>query len=136
MTSQPLARHLLRARDLADARYAEPLTVADMAGAAGAVAGSLQPRVQAGLRRVSAPVPADPAAGARGRPTAGDRLVRSRRVLRRGRRQRRVLHGELRPGLRPVARGLPPVVAAGGTFRPDSPLRGHGLRSVQPTRYG
>ena len=33
--SQPLARHLLRARDLADARYAEPLTVADMARAAG-----------------------------------------------------------------------------------------------------
>lgn len=33
--AQPLARHLLRARDLADARYAEPLTVADMAGAAG-----------------------------------------------------------------------------------------------------
>ena len=35
MTPQPLARHLLRARDLADARYAEPLTVADMARAAG-----------------------------------------------------------------------------------------------------
>src|SRR5258708_5073196 len=35
MASQPLARHLLRARDLADARYAEPLTVADMAQAAG-----------------------------------------------------------------------------------------------------
>jgi AraC-like DNA-binding protein len=35
MTSQPLGRHLLRARDLADARYAEPLTVADMAAAAG-----------------------------------------------------------------------------------------------------
>ena len=32
---QPLARHLLRARDLADARYAEPLTVADLAAAAG-----------------------------------------------------------------------------------------------------
>src|SRR5206468_6581269 len=29
------ARHLLRARDLADARYAEPLDVDDMAGAAG-----------------------------------------------------------------------------------------------------
>ncbi len=28
------ARHLLRARDLADARYAEPLTVADLAAAA------------------------------------------------------------------------------------------------------
>lgn len=31
----PPARHLLRARDLADARYAEPLDVADLAGAAG-----------------------------------------------------------------------------------------------------
>ena len=29
------ARHLLRARDLADCRYAEPLTVADLARAAG-----------------------------------------------------------------------------------------------------
>jgi AraC-like DNA-binding protein len=29
------ARHLLRAKDLADARYAEPLTVRDLAGAAG-----------------------------------------------------------------------------------------------------
>src|ERR1700740_34853 len=35
MTPQPLSRHLLRARDLADAHYAEPLTVADMAQAAG-----------------------------------------------------------------------------------------------------
>jgi AraC-like DNA-binding protein len=35
MASQSLARHLLRARDLADARYAEPLTVIDMARAAG-----------------------------------------------------------------------------------------------------
>ena len=35
MTSQPLARHLLRARDLADARYTERVTVADMARAAG-----------------------------------------------------------------------------------------------------
>ena len=31
----PGARHLLRARDLADARYFEPLTVADLARAAG-----------------------------------------------------------------------------------------------------
>jgi len=35
MASVPLARHLLRARDLADARYFEPLTVSDMARAAG-----------------------------------------------------------------------------------------------------
>jgi transcriptional regulator GlxA family with amidase domain len=31
----PPARHLLRAKDLADARYAEPLTVRDLAAAAG-----------------------------------------------------------------------------------------------------
>ena len=31
----PPARHLLRAKDLADARYAEPLTVADLARVAG-----------------------------------------------------------------------------------------------------
>lgn len=35
MAELPLARHLLRARDLADVRYAEPLRVADLAAAAG-----------------------------------------------------------------------------------------------------
>src|SRR5882724_7489446 len=35
MASVPPARHLLRAKDLADARYLEPLTVADLARAAG-----------------------------------------------------------------------------------------------------
>ncbi len=35
MAFAPPARHLLRAKDLADARYAEPLTVDDMAQAAG-----------------------------------------------------------------------------------------------------
>jgi AraC-like DNA-binding protein len=35
MAHLPLARHLLRAKDLADARYAEPLTVPDLAAAAG-----------------------------------------------------------------------------------------------------
>ena len=34
MAATPLARHLLRAKDLADARYFEPLTVADLATAA------------------------------------------------------------------------------------------------------
>jgi AraC-like DNA-binding protein len=33
--SVPIARHLLRARDLADTRYVEPLGVADLARAAG-----------------------------------------------------------------------------------------------------
>jgi transcriptional regulator GlxA family with amidase domain len=35
MNSVPIARHLLRAKDLADARYAEPLGVAELAHAAG-----------------------------------------------------------------------------------------------------
>jgi AraC-like DNA-binding protein len=35
MATAPAARHLLRAKDLADARYCEPLSVADMARAAG-----------------------------------------------------------------------------------------------------
>jgi AraC-like DNA-binding protein len=35
MTSVPPARHLLRAKDFADAHYTDPLTVDDMAGAAG-----------------------------------------------------------------------------------------------------
>ncbi|HEV7483574.1 MAG TPA: helix-turn-helix transcriptional regulator [Solirubrobacterales bacterium] len=35
MAFVPPARHLLRAKDLADARYAEPLGVDDLAGAAG-----------------------------------------------------------------------------------------------------
>lgn len=35
MTFVPPARHLVRARDLVDARYAEPLTVDDMARVAG-----------------------------------------------------------------------------------------------------
>jgi AraC-like DNA-binding protein len=35
MPSVPPARHLLRAKDLADSRFSDPLTVADMARAAG-----------------------------------------------------------------------------------------------------
>src|SRR5947208_5068240 len=35
MAFAPPARHLLRAKDLADARYFEPLSVDDLAGAAG-----------------------------------------------------------------------------------------------------
>ncbi len=35
MAGVPRVRHLLRARDLVDGRYFEPLSVADLAGAAG-----------------------------------------------------------------------------------------------------
>ena len=35
MTQAPPARYLMRAKDLVDARYAEPITVDDLAAAAG-----------------------------------------------------------------------------------------------------
>jgi len=35
MVDPPLARHLLRAKDLVDGRYFEPLSIADLAAAAG-----------------------------------------------------------------------------------------------------
>ena len=54
-----------------------------------AVTRPLQPGVQALLRRVPAPVPADAAARARGRAARGDRLVGGRRVLAVGSRRRR-----------------------------------------------
>ena len=41
----PPSRHLVRGKDLADARYAEPIRVADMARAAGLSRGPLQPPV-------------------------------------------------------------------------------------------
>ncbi len=53
-TFVPPARHLLRAKDLADARYFEPLGVDDLARAAGPVARALQPRVPGRVRRVAA----------------------------------------------------------------------------------
>ena len=45
MAFVPPARHLLRAKDLADARYAEPLDVEDLAARRRALARALQPRV-------------------------------------------------------------------------------------------
>ena len=41
----PPARHLLRAKDLADARYFEPLGVDDLAARRRPLARALQPRV-------------------------------------------------------------------------------------------
>ena len=54
MAFVPAARHLLRAKDLADARYFDPIGVDDMAAAAGPVARALQPRVPARVRRDAA----------------------------------------------------------------------------------
>ena len=67
MAFPPPDRHLLRARDLADARYFEPLGVDDLAARRGALARPLQPRVPPRVRRVAARLPADsPARAGRG----------------------------------------------------------------------
>jgi len=61
VTSQPLARHLLRGRDLADVRYAQPLTVADMAAAAGLSPSHFSREFKRAFGEFPPPVPADPA---------------------------------------------------------------------------
>jgi hypothetical protein len=43
ITPVPPARHLLRAKDLMDARYREPLDVPELAPLGAALAGALQP---------------------------------------------------------------------------------------------
>jgi hypothetical protein len=59
MADAPLSRHLLRAKDLADARYFEPLSVADLAAATGHHGGlelplALRRPIRAGRRRPGA----------------------------------------------------------------------------------
>ena len=128
MSSQPLARHLLRARDLADARYAEPLTVADLARAAG-----LSPaHFSREFKRAFGESPHQY--------LLTRRLERAAALLRVtdwsvadvcfavGAGSVGSFTTSFGPGLRPVTHGLPPLVAAGGSLRPDSALRGHGLR--------
>ena len=75
------ARHLLRAKDLVDARYREPLDVAQLARDCAALAGALQPRVPPRLRRDAASVPPDPPAGARGGAAAQHRPLGRRHLL-------------------------------------------------------
>ena len=66
MISHPPARHLLRAKDLIDARYRDALDVPALARAAHLSHRALQPRVPQGVRRDAAPVPAHAQARARG----------------------------------------------------------------------
>ena len=76
MAFVPPARHLLRAKDLADARYSEPLDVDDLAAAAGLSRAHFSREFRARVRRVAARLPADPPPGARRRAAADtDRSV-------------------------------------------------------------
>jgi len=129
MAFVPPARHLLRARDLADARYFEALGVDDMARAADLSRAHFSREFRAAFgepphaylltRRLER-------AAALLRTT--DRSV-GRRHLRLGRpAERRLVHDELHAHVRQVADGVSRDVPAGGAAgaRPD--LRAAGLR--------
>src|SRR5947207_8524660 len=116
-------RHLLRARDLADARYSEPLTVDDLAGAAGLSrayfsrefrrAFGESPHAYLLTRRL------ERAAALR----ALDGPHGCRHLLLRRPPERRLVHDQLHPQLRHVADRLPRAVPAGFAARADSDLR-------------
>ena len=107
MPFAPPARHLLKAKDLADARYFEPLGVDDLAAAARPLPRPLQPRVPARLRRVAARLPAHPTAGARRRAPAHHRSLGRRRLPLGRAAERRLFHDELHPHLWRLPHCLP-----------------------------
>ena len=125
MAYAPTARHLLRAKDLADARYSEPLDVDDLAGAAGLSRAHFSREFRRAFGE-------SPHAYLLTR-----RLERAAALLRTtdrsvaeicfsvGLQQRRLVHDQLHPHLRRVAdrlpRGaIPPAVAPRASSRPAS----------------
>ena len=127
------ARHLLRAKDLMDARYFEPLDVAAGREGRAALAGPLQPRVPPRVRRDAAPVPADAPPGARCGAAAPNRSLGGRDLPDGRPAQRRVVHDQLRAALRHVPDPLPRRLPAGRAPGDDPHLRhpGAGPSAVQ-----
>jgi Bacterial regulatory helix-turn-helix proteins, AraC family len=126
MSEVPLARHLLRAKDLADVRYFEPLTVAELAAAAG-----LSPaHFSREFKRTfgEAPHQYDETARASRGPAATHRLVCRRYLLRRWSSKCWIVHDELPADVRPDSPTVPVDVPAGGVSGTDPALRGSGLR--------
>ena len=109
MAFVPPARHLLRAKDLADARYFEPLDVDDLAARGRAVPRALQPRVPARVRRVAARSTCSRAGSSArrrccGRPTARWRRSASRSACRASARSRRASRARSASRRPPTAR--------------------------------
>ena len=125
----PPARHLLRAKDLADARYFEPLDVDDLAARRRPLARPLQPRVPARLRRVAARLPAHPPPRARRGAAAHHRPLGRRHLLLRRAAERRLVHDQLHAHLRHVADRVPRGVPAGRRPRAGPELRPPRLRA-------
>ena len=123
MAYAPTARHLLRAKDLADARYSEPLDVDDLADAAGLSRAHFSrefrrafgesPHAYLLTRRLERA-----AALLRGT----DRSV-AEICFSVGLQQRRLLHDQLHPHLRDVADRLPGGASAGLAPRRHPHLR-------------
>ena len=123
MTPPHPARHLLRAKDLVDARYREPLDVAQLARAARLS----QAHFSREFRRAFGETPHQY--------LLTRRLERAAALLRNtdrsvadicftvGLQQRRVVHDELRPGVRALPDGVPGDLSAGSHPCLDSDLR-------------
>lgn len=95
MPPVPAARHLLRAKDFVDARYAEQITVEDLAAAAGLS--------RAHFSRMFSKTFGFAALH---RPLGGRHLCDGRAP------ERRVIHQQLRAGIRPAAGRIPGEHAA------------------------
>ena len=129
MTLTPVApaRHLLRAKDLVDARYREPLDVPALARAA-----RLSPaHFSREFRRTFGETPHQYLLMRRMERAAAllrntDRPV-AEICLAVGLRERRVVHDQLHADVRVSARGLPRCPSTGRRAGPDPDLRGAGL---------
>src|ERR1700709_1770480 len=97
MAFVPPARHLLRAKDLADARYAEPLGVDDLAKAAGLSRAHFSREFRAAFGETPR---------ARGVAAALDGPLRVGHLLLGRPAEHRLVHDELHPHVRHVPRGL------------------------------
>ena len=112
-------RHLLRARDLADARYSEPLTVDDLAGAAGLSRAYFSRE----FRRAFGESPHAYLLTRRLERAAALLRNTDRDLLRRRTAERRILHDELHAHVLHVADGLPRELPAGVCARASPGLR-------------
>ena len=136
MIAHPPARHLLRAKDLIDARYREPLDVPALARRCPPLHRALQPRVPQGVRRDAAPVPAHPPARARGGAAPQHRPDGVGDLLHRGPAERRVVHVELRTRPRLLAPRLSGRVSTGNRSGPDPDVHAARLRAAQSSSFG